>query len=150
MKTDYVIFDGELILEDDHIQIKDKNFRWMKSLMILSQVSIIFLGLIWVNDNFKMYDDYRFLLGLFFLIGGIFGLLKSNKNTFVKQLFYYQIEKVEIKHTWQNLLIADFKVTNGRKRRVLLDRDDFGRFEKFFLDDLVNALKDKHIDTELK
>ena len=57
---------------------------------------------------------------------------------------------VIIKSNFSNSLIADFKISNGKKRRVILDFADLGRFEKFSLDDFIKNLSDKNIKTEIK
>jgi hypothetical protein len=47
-------------------------------------------------------------------------------------------------------LFTDIILHTGRKRRVILDQEDLGRFGRDHLDELVEALSAKKLVTEVK
>jgi hypothetical protein len=74
----------------------------------------------------------------------------SFRTNYDRQIEYSEIERVIIKHNFSNFLIASFNLKNGTTRRANPDQNDFGKFEKFSLDDFVRVLNDKNIMTEIK
>ena len=150
MKTHFIIHKGELSFEDNCIEINDKKSKRTKSFTILSSIFPVLYGILIIIKYFKTNDPFDLWPGLILVILGIPGLIIQNKITFISKINFHEIDRVIIKSNFSNSLIADFKISNGKKRRVILDFADLGRFEKFSLDDFVKNLSDKNIKTEIK
>jgi predicted nucleic acid-binding Zn ribbon protein len=150
MKTHFIIHKGELSFEDNCIEINDKKSKRTKSFTILSSIFPVLYGILIIIKYFKTNDPFDLWPGLILVILGVPGLIIQNKMTFINKINFHEIDMVIIKSNFSNSLIADFKISNGKKRRVILDFADLGRFEKFSLDDFVKNLSDKNIKTEIK
>jgi predicted nucleic acid-binding Zn ribbon protein len=150
MKTHFIIHKGELSFEDNCIEINDKKSKRTKSFTILSSIFPVLYGILIIIKYFKTNDPFDLWPGLILVILGIPGLIIQNKMTFINKINFHEIDRVIIKSNFSNSLIADFKISNGKKRRVILDFADLGRFEKFSLDDFVKNLSDKNIKTDIK
>ena len=150
MKTHFIIHKGELSFEDNCIEINDKKSKRTKSFTILSSIFHVLYGILIIIKYFKTNDPFDLWPGLILVILGVPGLIIQNKMTFINKINFHEIDMVIIKSNFSNSLIADFKISNGKKRRVILDFADLGRFEKFSLDDFVKNLSDKNIKTEIK
>ena len=150
MKTHFIIHKGELSFEDNCIEINDKKSKRTKSFTILSSIFPVLYGILIIIKYFKTNDPFDLWPGLILVILGIPGLIIQNKMTFINKINFHEIDRVIIKSNFSNSLIADFIISNGKKRRVILDFADLGRFEKFSLDDFVKNLSDKNIKTEIK
>jgi len=150
MKTHFIIHKGELSFEDNCIEINDKKSKRTKSFTILNSIFPVLYGILIIIKYFKTNDPFDLWPGLILVILGIPGLIIQNKITFISKINFHEIDRVIIKSNFSNSLIADFKISNGKKRRVILDFADLGRFEKFSLDDFVKNLSDKNIKTEIK
>jgi predicted nucleic acid-binding Zn ribbon protein len=150
MKTHFIIHKGELSFEDNCIEINDKKSKRTKSFTILSSIFPVLYGILIIIKFFKTNDPFDLWPGLILVILGVPGLIIQNKMTFINKINFHEIDMVIIKSNFSNSLIADFKISNGKKRRVILDFADLGRFEKFSLDDFIKNLSDKNIKTEIK
>jgi hypothetical protein len=150
MKTHFIIHKGELSFVDNCIEINDKKSKRTKSFTILSSIFPVLYGILIIIKYFKTNDPFDLWPGLILVILGVPGLIIQNKMTFINKINFHEIDMVIIKSNFSNSLIADFKISNGKKRRVILDFADLGRFEKFSLDDFVKNLSDKNIKTEIK
>jgi predicted nucleic acid-binding Zn ribbon protein len=150
MKTHFIIHKGELSFEDNCIEINDKKSKRTKSFTILSSIFPVLYGILIIIKYFKTNDPFDLWPGLILVILGVPGLIIQNKMTFINKINFHEIDMVIIKSNFSNSLIADFKISNGKKRRVILDFADLGRFEKFSLDDFIKNLSDKNIKTEIK
>ena len=150
MKTQFIIHKGELSFEDNCIEINDKKSKRTKSFTILSSIFPVLYGILIIIKYFKTNDPFDLWPGLILVTLGIPGLIIQTKMTFINKINFHEIDRVIIKSNFSNSLIADFIISNGKKRRVILDFVDLGRFEKFSLDDFVKNLSDKNIKTEIK
>ena len=150
MKTQFIIHKGELSFEDNCIEINDKKSKRTKSFTILSSIFPVLYGILIIIKYFKTNDPFDLWPGLILVTLGIPGLIIQTKMTFINKINFVEIDRVIIKSNFSNSLIADFIISNGKKRRVILDFADLGRFEKFSLDDFVKNLSDKNIKTDIK
>ena len=150
MKTQFIIHKGELSFEDNCIEINDKKSKRTKSFTILSSIFPVLYGILIIIKYFKTNDPFDLWPGLILVTLGIPGLIIQTKMTFINKINFHEIDRVIIKSNFSNSLIADFIISNGKKRRVILDFADLGGFEKFSLDDFVKNLSDKNIKTEIK
>jgi hypothetical protein len=150
MKTHFIIHKGELSFEENYIEINDKKSKRTKSFTVLSSIFPVLYGILIIIKYFKTNDPFDLWPGIILVTLGIPGLIIQTKMTFIKKINFLEIDKVIIKSNFSNSLIADFKISNGKKRRVILDFADLSRFEKFSLDDFVKNLSDKNIKAEIK
>jgi hypothetical protein len=150
MKTRFIIHNGELFFADSYLEINDKKSKITKSFTILSSICAVFYGILIIIKYFKTNDPFDFWPGLIIVTLGIPGLIIQTKMTFIKKIHFHEIDRVIIKSDISNSFIADFIISNGKKRRVILDFADLGRFKKFFLEDFVKTLTNKNIKTEIK
>ncbi|MCJ7446304.1 MAG: hypothetical protein MUO72_01285 [Bacteroidales bacterium] len=150
MKTHFLIHHGELSIEDNYIQINDNNPKWIKFLAVFGSICAILYGILIIIKYFKTNDPFDLWPGIIIVTLGIPALIVQTRINYDKQLYFNDIERVIIKHNISNYFFADFMLSNGRKRRVMLDQNELGKFEKYFLDDFVKALNDKNLKTEIK
>jgi hypothetical protein len=150
MKTHFIIHKGELSFEENHIEINDKKSKRTKSFTVLSSIFPVLYGILIIIKYFKTNDPFDLWPGIILVTLGIPGLIIQTKMTFINKINFLEIDRVIIKSNFSNSLIADFIISNGKKRRAILDFADLSRFEKFSLDDFVKNLSDKNIKTEIK
>jgi hypothetical protein len=150
MKANFKIHKGELSFTDNSIEINDKNSRRTKILTIFNSVCVVFYGIVIIIKYFKTNDPFDLWPGLIIVTLGIPGIIFQTRISFVNKIRYNEIETVIIKYTISNFFVADFMLSNGKKRRVVLDFADIARFGKFSLEDLTKTLNENSIKTEIK
>jgi hypothetical protein len=150
MKKNFVIQNGDLSFEDDYISIDDNNKRWTKFFTLFGSVCIILYGIIIFIKYFTTHDNWDLWPGIICVIFGIPSLIYRARTNYDRRIEYSRIEKVIIKHNFTNFLIASFILKDSTTRRATLDQNDLAKFEKFSLGDLVKALNDKSISTEIQ
>ena len=150
MKTHFIIHKGELSFSDNYIEINDKSSKWTKRFTVFNTICAVFYGILLLIKYFKTNDPFDLWRGLIVVTLGIPGLIIQSKITFINKIKYHEIEKVIIKTSISNYFIADFIISDKKKRRVILDYADLSRFKKFSLDDFVKNLGDKNVRTEIK
>ncbi len=151
MKTNFIIHQGELSFMDNLININDKNYRWTKPLLLFSGICVVFYGILIIIKYFKTNDPFDLWPGIILVTLGIPSLIFNQiRITFINQIQYLDIKRVIIKYTFANQYIAIFTLSNSKKRRVILDYNDEGRFEKFSLKDFINALNANDVIAEIK
>jgi hypothetical protein len=150
MKTRFIIHNGELSFSDNCIEINDKKSRWTKIFTMFSSICALLYGIIIIIKYFKTNDPFDLWPGLIIVTLGIPSIMFQTKMTFVNKIYFHEIDRVIIKSNMSNSFIADFMVSEGKKRRVILDFADLGRFEKFSLDDFVKTLNENNIKTEIR
>src|SRR5674476_1173896 len=121
MKTHFIIHKGELSFEDNCIEINDKKSKRTKSFTILSSIFPVLYGILIIIKYFKTNDPFDLWPGLILFTLGIPGLIIQTKMTFINKINFHEIDRVIIKSNFSNSLIADFIISNGKKRRVILD-----------------------------
>ena len=151
MKTNFIIHQGEISFMDNLIKINDKNSKWSKPLLLFSGLCAVLYGILIIIKYFKTNDPFDLWPGIILVTLGIPSLILNQiRITFVNQIQYRDIKKVIIKYTFLNQYIAVFALSNSKKRRVILDQNDEGRFEKFSLKDFINALNANDVIAEIK
>ncbi len=149
MKNSLIIFNGEVSIEDNYININDNHPKWARFIAVSATFCTILYGILIIIKYFKTNDPFDLWPGIIFVTLGIPSLIIQSRISFDNKLYFHDIERVKIKHNLVNHLIADFILSKGRRRRVMLDQEDFIKFEKFHLDDFVRALNNKNIKTEI-
>jgi hypothetical protein len=150
MKNKFSIYSGDVSFENDYLQINDGHPKWTKLITILGSVCAIIYGLINILEYHSMYHSFKLWMGSALVLLGIPALVTQAKLTYDKKIYFDNIEKIRIKTNLANQLIADLFLQNGKKRRILLDQQNFVKFELSYLNDFVKALNDKNKLTEIR
>jgi len=150
MRTEFVIYKGEIKFLDNQILINDEKKSWSKILSYTVYLSSFIYGAVLVGTRYKTPNEFEFVLGAIILLAGIPGFIRETRTSVGKELIISQINKVVISHSLANFLKVTFYLKNSQKRQVVLDFNDESRFGKFYLNEFINTLKGYSINTEIK
>ncbi len=150
MKTKFVVYKGEINFLDDHIIITDGIFKWHKYLRMAIGVFYILGGAYILVRSLINQNFLMVLLGGAILILGIVGLITTLKVNTNKTLDIRQVEKAVIKEDFSSYLNLTLHLKNSQKRKVALDYRDEDHFSKYYVKELIETLKFFLINTELK
>jgi hypothetical protein len=152
MRKSFVIHKGEIIFEDELIQINDKTYKWERYTSLIFGCAAIVFALMFLLEYFRSEGSSEFGLLPFTLIFilGIPAIVYRLKLSYSAQLNYNEIRKVIIRDNSFGLFIADFILTDSKKRHVVLDINKGCNFERSSLTDFVKLLKDKQIEAEIR
>jgi hypothetical protein len=150
MKTEFVINKGELSFLGNRIIIWDEKKSWSKILSYTVYLSSFLYLAFLVGTQYKTPYDFEFLVGAIIVLAFVPGFIRKIRTNVDKELNISQIDKAVISHSFPNFLKVTFYLKNSQKRQVLLDFNDEDRFEKFYLNEFINALKLYSIKTEIK
>ncbi len=144
MKSKFEIKNGYLVFEQDRISICDNTKRDMY-LNIFIVIALFTIGLVDVVRYYNGSVELKLYFGIFSFILAI-GIYidKFYNENFAHNIAYVELEKVEIKRDYSDVLIMVFIKKNKRKRRVILG------FEKQMLADFENALRGKMIKARIE
>ena len=130
MRTYFIIKEGNLVFTDNRIEINDKK-RWAWMYNIFLPITVILTGI----SNIRLFyksggtEFYLLWIGVFLIVGMVVGLIINSKRNFDRQIEIENIEKVIIERDLSDMLIANFKLKSGGKRKVLLDFDRYSSAE---------------------
>ena len=150
MKKDFVIHDGELSVEDNYLQINDQQPRWFKIGSQVGLIPAILYGVLIIIKYFRTGDPFDLWPGVAIVVLGIPALIVQSKIIYDSRIDYKDIRRIVIKRNLTDQLTGDIILRTGRKRRVIVDQQDLGRFERDHLGELVEALGAKGLVTEVK
>jgi hypothetical protein len=150
MKTEFVIYKGDIKFLDNHIKIRDGIFKWQKKVSIAYSVIYIAGGIYMVIRSFMTYKNWGLWAGLAVTAFGIIALIVGLKVNMDNEIDVRQVEKAVISADFMSYFNLRLFLKNSQKRKVQLDYRDEDRFEKFHLDELVETLKSYSIETEVK
>ena len=149
MKNKYSIYSGDLSFESNSMMINDNHPKWIRFINISIPILAIIVGIAYLINFYVHHTSFKLWTGLLFIILGIAGFIFQFKISYDNKLDFRNIKKVRIKNNLFNLLIADFYLSNKRKRRVILDQNELCRFEKKSLNDFVKTLDNNSIHSEI-
>ena len=150
MKTEFVIYKGEIKFLDNQIKIRDGIFKWQKKMSIAYSVIYIVGGVYLVIRYFVKNQNWALWLGLATIAFVIIALIVDSKVNRDNELDERQIEKAVISKDFVSYLNLTLYLKNLQKRKIQLDYRDEDRFEKFYLSELIETLKSFSIDTDVK
>jgi hypothetical protein len=150
MKTEFVIYKGEIKFLDNQIKIRDNIFRWQKIMGIAYSAIYIAAGVYLVIRHFVADQNWALLVGLAIITIGVITLIGGSKVNMDNELDAGQVEKAVISEDFMSYLNLRLYLRNSQKRKVQLDYRDEDRFEKFHLNELIETLKSYSIITEVK
>ncbi len=150
MKTEFVIYKGELKFLDKQIIIMDEKKICFKILSYILYLSSFLYGVVLVGTRYRTPYDFEFVLGVIIVLSLIPGFIREIRTNVGKKLNISLIDKAVISHNFSNFLKVTFYLKNSQKRQVVLDFNDEDRFEKFHLNEFINTLKGYSIKTEIK
>jgi hypothetical protein len=151
-KRNFIILKGELIFEDEIIRINDSKFKRERFTTLVFGISAMVFAIMSLIDYFESEGSFEFGIIPFAMIFGlgIPAIVYRCKLNFSAQLRYSEIMKVIIHENPFGLLIADFMLTNLKKRHVVLDMNRECKFEQTSLSDFVKQMNDRNIRTEVR
>jgi hypothetical protein len=150
MKTEFTIYKGGIKFLDNQIQIRDGIYKWHKTMSTVYAVVAVLFGAYEAYRYLTTHHIWYLLLGLAIIVLGIAGLitgLKVSTDTFFDA---GQVEKSVVSKDFVSYLNLTLYLKNSQKRKVQLDYRDEDRFEKFYLNELIETLKSFSIDTAVK
>ena len=150
MKKDFVIHDGELSIEDNYLQINDHQPRWFRIGSQVGLISAILYGVLIIIKYFSTGDPFDLWPGIVIVVLGIPAMIIQSKISYDSTLDYRDIRRIVVKRNLTEQLIGDIILHSGKKRRVILDQQGLGRFERDHLSELIEELGVKNIVTEIK
>lgn len=150
MKTEFVIYKGEIKFVDSQIKIRDGIFKWQKTMGTVYSAIYIAVGIYMIIRHFVTDHNWALWVGLAAIAFGIIGLIGGSKINMDNELDAGQVEKAVIAKDFMSYLNLTLFLKNSQKRKVQLDYRDEDRFEKFHLGELIETLKSYSIDTEIK
>lgn len=145
MKKTFQTYSGEISFEDSHLQIHDNQPKWFKTASLVSIIAVILYGIILIIRFFKTNDPFDLWPGLVMVILGIPAVIVQWRITYIDRIAYDDIIRVKIHRNIANHLFADIIIHNGKKRRIVPDKEDLGRFDRDHLDELIEALNNKRL-----
>jgi len=150
MTDNFITYDGEVLIENNHLQINDRQFKWHKPLSIGSLVAIVLYGVLIIIKYFKTGDPFDLWPGIIIIVLGIPALIVQSRIIYDNKINFKDIKRIVVRHNLANHLFADIILHTGKKRRLMLDREDLGQFERNHLDALVEALRKKKLATVVR
>jgi hypothetical protein len=150
MKTEFVIYKGEIKFLNNHIKIRDGIFKWQKKMSTAYLAIYIVVGAYLVIKHFGTHQHWALLVGLAIIAIGIIGLITGSKVNMDNDLDVQQVEKAVISEDFASYLNLNLYLKNSQKRKVALDYRDEDGFAKFYQNELIEALKSCSITTEIK
>jgi len=150
MNNNFITYDGELSIEENYLQINDHQPRWFKFISQVSIISALLYGVLIIIKYFRSGDPFDLWPGIALVVLGIPAWVAGSKIIYDSRIDYKDIRRIVIKRNLAERLFADIILHTGKKRRVILDQEDLGRFGRDHLDDLVEALSAKKLVTEVK
>ena len=150
MKTAFTIYKGEIKFLNNQIQIRDGIYKWHKKMSTVYAVVFIFFGVWEIYKYFAVHHIWIFFIGLACILFGIVGLITGSRLSTGTVFDAGQVQKAVISHDFASYLNLTFYLKNSQKRKIQLDYRDEDRFEKFYLNELIETMKGLSINTEVK
>ena len=150
MKTEFVIYKGEIKFLENQIKIRDNIFKWQKIMGTAYSMIYIIGGTYLVIRHFGTHQYWIIIGGLAIIAIGIITLITGSKVNMDNELDAGQVEKAVISEDFMSYVNLTLYLKNSQKRKVQLDYRDEDRFEKFHLNELIETLKSLSIITEVK
>ena len=150
MKTEFVIYKGDIKFLNNHIKIRDGIFKWQKQLSIVYSAVLISGGTYMVIRHFATPQDWALWVGLGIIAVSITGIIAGSKVSMDNDLDVRQVEKAVISENFASYLNLTLYLKNSQKRKVVLDYRDEDRFASFYQNDLIETLKSCSINTEVR
>ena len=74
-------------------------------------------------------------------------MIVQSKISYDSKIEYKHIRSIKIRRNLTDQLLADILLNNRKKRRIVLDSEDLGRFGRDHLDKLIEEFNDKQVQT---
>jgi hypothetical protein len=150
MKTEFVIYKGEIKFLYGQIKIRDGIFKWQKIMGKAYAAIYIVFGIYLVIRNFMTDQNWALWVGLAIITTGVITLIGDSKVNMDNEIEVRQVEKAVISQDFMSYLNLTLYLKNSQKRKVQLDYRDEDRFEKFHLGELIETLKSFSIKAKVK
>ena len=133
MKTEFVIYKGEIKFLDNQIKIRDGIFKWQKKMSIAYSAIYIIGGVYMVIRHFMAVQDWALWVGLAIIAIGIITPIAGSKVNMDNEIDARQVEKAVISADFMSYLNLRLYLKNSQKRKIQLDYRDEDRFKTFTL-----------------
>lgn len=150
MKESFGIEKGEIIFDENHVEILDDMRPWHRYQAFITGGLGFILAVIFLLRYFREGESWYLIVFALMLAMGIPGSFISYRMCYDRQVKYCDIMVVRIQDNFAGQLVADIILKNRRKRQVILDRDRLSQFERTRLDHFTRVLKSKGISIEFK
>ena len=150
MKTEFVIYKGDIKFLNNHIKIRDGIFKWQKQLSIVYSAVLISGGTYMIIRHFATPQDWGLWVGLGIIAVSITGIIAGSKVSMDNDLDVQQVEKAVISENFASYLNLTFYLKNSQKRKVVLDYRDEDRFAAFYQNELIETMESCFIKTEVR
>jgi hypothetical protein len=150
MKTEFVIYKGEIKFLENQIKIRDNIFKWQKIIGKVYSAIYIGAGVYLFIRHFVAEQNWALWVGLALIVIGIIALIGDSKVSMENALNVQQVEKAVISPDFMSYLNLTLYLKNSQKRKIQLDYRDEDRFEKFHLNELIETLRSYSINAEVK
>jgi hypothetical protein len=151
-KNNFLIQKGEIIFEEEIIRINDRKYKWERFTTLVFGVAAMVFAIMCLIDFLESDGSSEFGIIPFAIIFGLGvpSIVYRCKLNFSAQLKYTEINKVIIHENPFGLLIADFMLTNFKKRHVILDINREGNFSGSLLAGFLKILEDRNIEVVIR
>jgi hypothetical protein len=150
MKTEFVIYKGDIKFLNNHIKIRDGIFKWQKKMSMAYSTVLILGGGFMVIKHLDIPQDWALWVGLGIIAVSITGIIAGLKVNMDNDLDLQQVEKAVISENFASYLNLTLYLKNSQKRKVVLDYRDEDKFAAFYQNDLIETLKSCSINTEVR
>jgi len=147
MSNRFIIHRGELVFEEDCLLIKDGQPAWFRIASIVSLIAIMLYGVLVITKYFRGDDSSDLWIGVTIISLGIPAMIVQSKISYDSKIEYKHIRSIKIRRNLTDQLLADILLNNRKKRRIVLDSEDLGRFWRDHLDKLIEEFNDKQVQT---
>ncbi|HNX82799.1 MAG: hypothetical protein KBB24_02145 [Bacteroidales bacterium] len=147
MSNRFIIHRGELVFEEDCLLIKDGQPAWFRIASIVSLIAIMLYGVLVIIKYFRGDDSSDLWIGVTIISLGIPAMIVQSKISYDSKIEYKHIRSIKIRRNLTDQLLADILLNNRKKRRIVLDSEDLGRFGRDHLDKLIEEFNDKQVQT---
>jgi len=104
-------------------------------------------GVLVIIKYFRGDDSSDLWIGVTIISLGIPAMIVQSKISYDSKIEYKHIRSIKIRRNLTDQLLADILLNNRKKRRIVLDSEDLGRFGRDHLDKLIEEFNDKQVQT---
>jgi len=149
MKNKFDIHKGELLFEEECLHIHDRQPAWFKTISMISLIAILLYGVISIVKGLRENDTANLWISVAIISLGIPAMVVQSRISYDNRIEYKYIRKIKIHRNLTDQLLADIILDTGKKRRIILDEEDFGQFGRDHLDELVEAFNGRQLPAVL-
>ena len=148
MKESFGIYKGEIVLDEDELEINDGIKPSRRYQTIALGVLGFALAVMFLLRYFKESETWYLAVFAIMVAMGIPGSFISYRMCFDTKIKYKDIKTVRIRDNFADQLVADIILHNRKRRQVILDQGKVNQFENLVMNHFVKTLSGKGIKVE--